>query len=302
MEEIPFARPITSDPPAGPPDRWDEGGVAQYAGPPVNEFLLPTSTAGAAWVDIARLVVFLIVLELLAGAVMGIIVDGTIEPDEGAPLSSSTSEGAAEGAAATDPELARALLLPTLAFRMVASIGIVALILRHRGQSARSIGLGRGSLPLDFLIGIGATVVLYGLVALTMSLLWLVWPDLPDQMEENAQRLLEMVPNVQPRGFVVVAATVGLYEELVFRGFLMTRLRRGTGSWTVGVLISTAAFTALHAVDQTTAALVSVSILSVVFSLVTIWRRSIVPAIVAHALFDLSQFLLLYWTAGDSWT
>ena len=83
-----------------------------------------------------------------------------------------------------------------------------------------------------------------------------------------------------------MAATVGVYEELLFRGFLMTRLRRGTGSWTVAVLISTSIFTALHAPDQMPVALVPIAILSLVFSMVTVWRRSLIPAVVAHTLFD----------------
>ena len=48
-----------------------------------------------------------------------------------------------------------------------------------------------------------------------------------------------------------------------------------------GEMLNTAIFTALHAPDQTVAALGPITILSLVFSVVTVWRRSIVPAIVA---------------------
>jgi hypothetical protein len=58
----------------------------------------------------------------------------------------------------------------------------------------------------------------------------------------------------------------------------------------------------VSALAMMSSALVVVAILSLVFSLATIWRRSIIPAIIAHALFDLSQLLLLYVQAGDSWT
>ena len=68
---------------------------------------------------------------------------------------------------------------------------------------------------------------------------------------EKAQAALAMVPRLHPLGYVGVAAMVGIYEEIVFRGFLMTRLRRATGSWFVAVLASTALFTSLHAFDQT---------------------------------------------------
>jgi membrane protease YdiL (CAAX protease family) len=101
--------------------------------------------------------------------------------------------------------------------------------------------------------------------------------------------------------FALVTLLIGLWEELVFRGFLMPRLRRATGSWAIAVLLSTAVFAALHVIDQVPAALVLVTVLSLMFSLVTIWRRSIVPAVVAHALFDLGVFMTLYYQAGDQW-
>lgn len=196
----------------------------------------------------------------------------------------------------------KAMLLPTLSLRALGAFAIIALLARRRGFSARSVGLAWSGAPLNLAIGLAALLAIYGLIAVTMMLLWSLWPEVVDEMQENARRIMDLVPNLRPVEFVPVTALIGVYEELVFRGFLMTRLRRATGGWTVAVILSTAVFTALHAFDQTRAALVIVAILSLVFSLVTIWRRSIVPAIVAHALFDLSQLLLLRLQAGDSWT
>jgi membrane protease YdiL (CAAX protease family) len=272
---VPLARPVTVPPPVG-------------GGPKPDELLVEASTAGAAWLDVAGLILCMFLLELLAGVAMGIIVD--IPPDSLDAVPSPI-----------ELELMRTLLLPVLAVRAAGSIAIIAVILAHRRQSAASVGLSSRGLALDCLIGAGATAVAYGLIIFSSMTLWLVWPELLDQMEENAQRIQDMVPRLHPLGFAGMAAMVGLYEELVFRGFLMTRLRRATGSWALAVLVSTAIFTALHALDQTHAALISVTILSLVFSAVTIWRRSLVPAIVAHALFDLSQLLGLYYVAGDSW-
>jgi membrane protease YdiL (CAAX protease family) len=74
----------------------------------------------------------------------------------------------------------------------------------------------------------------------------------------------------------------------------MTRLRRTTGSWTAAVGVSTVVFVGLHAFDQVATALIAVTILSVTFSLVTIWRRSLTAAIVAHTVWNLSQFVYLH--------
>jgi membrane protease YdiL (CAAX protease family) len=196
----------------------------------------------------------------------------------------------------------KAMLLPALALRALGAVAIVTVLARRRGLSARSVGLAWSSAAANIAIGLAVLVVVYGLIALIMMLFWLLWPAVVGDMEENARRIMEVVPNLRPVEFVPVTALIGVYEELLFRGFLMTRLRRATGGWTIAVVLSTVIFTALHAFEQTPSALVIVAILSLVFSLVTIWRRSIIPAIIAHALFDLSQLLLLNLQAGDSWT
>ena len=127
------------------------------------------------------------------------------------------------------------------------------------------------------------------------------WPKLLEQMYENAQLIMAMVPKHHPLVLGLLSMAIAVYEELLFRGFLLPRLRRVTNSWFLAVLISTALFTAPHLVDQLPAAMVPIAILSLVFSVVTIWRRSIVPAIFGHFLFDFAQFLYLYTQAGDSW-
>jgi membrane protease YdiL (CAAX protease family) len=143
--------------------------------------------------------------------------------------------------------------------------------------------------------------VCFGAILAWQVVIWLQWPALIDQMTENAERLMRLMPRLHLLTFGGVALTVGVYEELVFRGFLMPRLRRATGSWTAAVVISTILFTIPHWIDQTTVALVPVAILSVVFSLLTIWRKSLVPAIMGHFLFDWAQFVALAVTAGDAW-
>jgi membrane protease YdiL (CAAX protease family) len=239
--------------------------------------------------DTAALVISLVFLEVVAevviAAVAGVPLDSLGDMDD-----------------PTQSAFGRAFLLPTLAVRAAGTIVIVAAILRCRGQSAESVGIGGQGLALNLLVGLAATVIAYGLIYVAMLIIWLIWPALWEQMQENAERIIDMVPRLHPLGFAGVALVISVYEELLFRGFLMTRLRRGTGSWTLAVVLSTAVFTGLHAFDQTASALVAVTILSLVFSGVTILRRSIIPAIVAHALFDLSQFLLLNFQAGDSWT
>jgi membrane protease YdiL (CAAX protease family) len=199
-------------------------------------------------------------------------------------------------------EYSRILVPSMLVLRATGSLMVIAAILALGRQPIRSVGLTVRGFALDLPVGVGSMILATFLMIVVLTVLGLMWPSIRQQMEENAERLTQVIPRLRPLGFVGMALLIGFYEELVFRGFLMTRLRRVTGSWFWAIVLSTAAFTGLHAVDQTWTALIAVSILSIVFSVVTIWRRSIMPAIVGHALFDLFQFLWLGLQMGDSWT
>jgi len=246
---------------------------------------LATAPRGSACVDIAVLAVMVLALEVLLGGILQAIVAPAGPPDQ-----------------IPDTALRSAMLGPMIVTRLGVVVFSIAAVLDHRGQTLSSIGVASSQLMSNFLIGLAALAVAYGLMLAWQISAWFVWPELWDQMSENADRIMGLVPRPDhPISFVPPALAVGIYEELLFRGFLMTRLRRATQSWTLAVVLSTAVFTSLHAIDQTPAALVPVAILSIVFSLATIWRRSIIPAIVGHFLFDLVSMVYLYYWAGESW-
>ena len=253
--------------------------------PGASEILLADSSKTSAWIDIGILAIGLVAAELVIVRIMGLVVGGEVLAQD--PL---------------DRDVERMLNIAGVGMRAAAALAIIWLVLLWRGQTCHSIGLGRRHLGLNVLIG-SFTPALIGCVILGINLsLLLVWPEAMRQMTENAARLMELVPRLKPHEFVILMATVGIYEEIVFRGFLMPRLRRALGSWTAAVLISTSIFTALHATEQTPVALFHICLLSLALSLITIWRRSIVPAVIAHALFNLSVVMILYVSAGDAWT
>ena len=245
----------------------------------LHPFLLPDLSPKAAWADIAIAAVLLVALEISAAMVFGALL---------------ATSGAAPADGDLPPQLQQELLVPGLTVRLAEVALVVGLILRARRQPVAAVGITARGWAVDIGIGTVALVVAYGTLALTVFLAWLLWPELIRQLQENSDRLLDLVPPLGPVAFIPVALLIGSTEELLFRGFLMSRLRRATGSWFVAVLLSTVLFTVLHAAEQTNAALLIVAVLSIIFSLLTVWRRSILPAIVAHALFDYSQFVLLH--------
>lgn len=268
---IPLARPIHL-PPTDP------------SGGPHDDLLLLGATRASAWADIGALLVILAAFELYATLAVATIVGIRELPTD-----------------ISDVETSRLILVPALVVRVAGVVAIVALILRHRRQSIHSIGLRSRGIVVNCLLGIATVGVAYGLIIGWLVSLAAVWPALPEQMARNAERIMGFVPRLNPGGFVLLSLVVGLYEELLFRGFLMTRIRRATGSWTIAVLLSTCVFVSLHLPFQEWIAMVPITILSLVFSVATIQRRSIIPAIVGHWLFNLSQFLGLYYWSGDSW-
>lgn len=277
-ESVPMARPLTA-PELGP-----------AAAPSIeHDMLLPTYSRKRAIGDIVLFIVIVLALQVVAGILISLVF--------------GFSSGAlADDAANAQVAHNREMLPSMLAVMAVSSTLAIGFILKRRRQSFRSIGLHAGRLWIDAWVGVVAAIAVALMILATLVGLHVFFPELAQQMEENTERIKEMFPNVGPAGFVAVAAMVGFYEEVVFRGFVMTRMRCATGSWTAGVLISTIIFVGLHAMDQTISAMIAITILSLSFSLLTIWRRSIVPAIVAHTLFDLVQFLILYYTAGEAWT
>lgn len=83
---------------------------------------------------------------------------------------------------------------------------------------------------------------------------------------------------------VLLATSAGVVEELFFRGFLQPR---------IGIFLSTACFALAHLSYGQPFLLVGVTLLSLVYSALVTWRQSLWAAIVAHALFDGIQLLVV---------
>jgi len=269
---VPFARPVAL--PTG-----------TAAGPRRHDIMLDGASRRSVWVDLALVLAVLVAIEFLSQVWLlfatGIdAVPGNI-PDE---------------------DTTRVLLIPVLPARAALVTLVLTAVLLIRRQSLSSVGVTVRRLGVDVMLGLGALGVAYAVIFPLAIISQLLIPEIAHKLNENAEAIMKMVPRHSPSFFAWLALVIGFYEELFFRGFLLTRLRRALGSWTWAVVVSTAVFVIPHLLDQATISVVPITILSVLFSVLTIWRKSILPAIIAHWLFNLSQFLGLYYTVGDSWT
>jgi membrane protease YdiL (CAAX protease family) len=184
----------------------------------------------------------------------------------------------------------------TLATGLVMSVGVL-LINRIGGLSRRALGLTNRDTWVNVLLGFAVVPASFAAALATVAVMALVWPEGIDQLTENPDRIEAMLPDVGLGGLAAMMVVIAFYEELVFRGFLLPRLRRITRSWTVAVLITSALFAAIHLGEdvgaQTFATLFPLFAVAVLWSVVTIWRKSLLPAIIGHALFNFLQLAAL---------
>jgi membrane protease YdiL (CAAX protease family) len=180
-------------------------------------------------------------------------------------------------------------------------LAVLALLRLHgAGLDPASVGFTRRSLGADFLLGLPATVGTFVVLYLSGLVIWVVWPAGTAQMNSNAERIREMLPPLSVPLIVVVSVVVGFYEEIIFRGVLLTHLRRITGSWTVGIVVNSILFAALHGHTQEPVTIIRLVPIALMWSLLTLWRRSLIPAITAHTLFDFLQLLYLLYTSDGA--
>lgn len=188
-----------------------------------------------------------------------------------------------------------------LLIRGAAWSGFIIALVRSRNLPLTSVALTSRRLGLELVLGwpvAGAAYAVFLVIALT---LYVLVPGLRDELAANGLEITKMLPRMSPAALVGLQLAVGAYEELAFRGFLLTRLRRGLHSWTAATVVSSAVFALLHLSSQRPVAAIPIFGLGVVFCCFVIWRRSLVPAIIGHAIFNSGQLLYIYYTTPQ-WT
>ncbi|HHN74670.1 MAG TPA: CPBP family intramembrane metalloprotease [Acidobacteria bacterium] len=181
----------------------------------------------------------------------------------------------------------RALLAAFVGGAAVAGIWLHAR-LRARGRNWVEIGLRAAHPGREVLWGLAAappawlTVTSVGLLAERLGL-----PEFLYKQSGAAQ-----IFDVSTPADIVMVGLIGvvlapLFEEIVFRGFLLTSLRHRWGDL-AALLASSAIFGAIHGEG-----ILTVGLLGLVFGALTVWRSSLWPAICAHGVINGVSLLLL---------
>lgn len=202
-------------------------------------------------------------------------------------------------AALAAPVLGQILLaqldLPILA--LLALQGVLALLgvwwlLAQRGQGWRQIGL-RWPRVRDLFLGLWALLLIFT-VNLVVNLVSSAFA--PETLEEHQQGLAQvaglLTGEVSPIAIAATMLLVGLYEEVLARGFLLARCRallRGTWG---PVLLSSALFGLGH-FYQGWFGVFQTALVGLVFARLALQWGTLWPVIFAHAALNTISLLLL---------
>lgn len=182
---------------------------------------------------------------------------------------------------------------------VLASAGLATVFLRLRGQSWRDLGL-KGPRTLASL-ALGALIVIG--VFVTAMLSHAVITPLLAQLLGSTERTM---PNVATLPdylimLVIVWTTAAIGEELLFRGFLMTRIAELFGEtklgWAAAWLIAAALFGAAHAYQGVAGMLLAATAGAVFGMWYLLGRRNLIPLMIAHGLVSTTGVTLVFLTA-----
>lgn len=191
----------------------------------------------------------------------------------------------------SDEELRARTPLIITAIGMFSAIVVLGYV-GFRKQSWSTLGLAAGRPLVDAGIGVLAAGFIMLLMVAGSAFVWVFAPELIPALQESQRGIREILPPMNPPTIIGLTIVVAFYEELLFRGFLLTRLRVVTRRWWSAVTIGVLSFAALH-FYQGPLAVLAIVLLSGVLSAVFIWRRSLIAPVTAHFVFNVTQLLML---------
>lgn len=178
---------------------------------------------------------------------------------------------------------------------MLAAVGVLVYLLASHRLRPAAFGLRYERPASQFGWAALTLLAMYGyLFASVLVVQVLVHFGVISLDEQIAQRV-EFARKLPMSGSttLVLLMAVAIHEEVLFRGLLLTYLRRVTGRWSVAVLGVSLIFAALH-IQQGTLAVLQVFGLSIVLCMMFAASRSLPALMVAHFVFDLVQFQLIH--------
>ena len=173
--------------------------------------------------------------------------------------------------------------------RDLSLVSLIAYFLWHNREPPGRIGCTLRNPGKEILLGIGLFLLLFpasGLMETLFHGLGLSGPPMPQPHFLSVRGTGETVLAL------VLVVVVAVSEEVIFRGYLIARLREATGSSAVAVLVSAFVFSLGHGYEGT-AGVATVGVMGLIYALVYLQRRSLVAPVTMHLLQDLLSIVVL---------
>ena len=177
------------------------------------------------------------------------------------------------------------IYLPTIMIEWLIFF-VVFLVLRKGKENLSAVGFSKFTLA-NLGIGLGfllvANVVLFGLAHILQFFHLTV-----------SKEVAFILPRTKTERFfwVILSITAGICEETGFRGYVLTKLNLFLKNWYLTVAISSLCFGLGH-FYQGMGGIILTGAYGLLFCLLFIWRKSLIPGIFAHSLQDLIALFAL---------
>jgi membrane protease YdiL (CAAX protease family) len=176
-----------------------------------------------------------------------------------------------------------------------AATGCIVLVWLGRSRLS-SIGLTTRKLVQNIALGLASLIGFYFVLLTGTFAAFLLYPDLIHESTTAQEAITEHIPRMTFLQIVLFCSCVAFYEEVVFRGFLLTRLHTIFRRWWLAVPVAVMAFGLPHGYEGPLAVVV-VTLLGLTMSILFIWRKSLVPAITMHFVHNTLVFAYLTYLA-----
>ncbi|MHC4443574.1 MAG: lysostaphin resistance A-like protein [Planctomycetota bacterium] len=176
-------------------------------------------------------------------------------------------------------------------------LGLSALLvcfvmLRIAGHKAVTIGWTAKEFFINVGIGLGAFVGNFLFLLMLGFAFIFIYPEVLSEPTEAQQAIEQTFPPLSLPLILMMTLIVAFWEEVVFRGFVLTRMHALFGRWWLTVLIGSLIFGGIHFYEGPLAMLV-IFMVALVMGGLFVWRKSLVPSIAFHLMHNLVVFMLL---------
>ena len=167
-------------------------------------------------------------------------------------------------------------------------VGYIVWGARKRNVRLRDLAGGRWKSAKNVLLDIAiACGFLFASAMVLFAVSFALGLTSPAQKEAAARQLGELLPKtgLEMALWLLLSATAGLCEEIMFRGYLQKQFHAATRSTTVAIVLQAAVFGIAHAY-QGGRRIILIAVFGALFGMLAAWRKSLRPGMIAHAAQD----------------